>query len=135
MYKQLQCYQCNKTLFDVANSNIPNKNVLNTAEATAVINIPSKISRKMFFPTTYLQNVKDKYENNSHSKDPATNIHSTITTSGTGNVGYMRDKGLVFKNETVISCSENIAIMIRFCDYTFHMIWKSYMNLYAGEKV
>ena len=52
-------------LFDVANSNIPNKNVLNIAEATAVSNIPSKISKKMFLPTTFLQYVKDKYEENS----------------------------------------------------------------------
>ena len=41
-------------LFDVANSNIPNKSVLSIAEATAVSNIPSKISKKMFFPTTFL---------------------------------------------------------------------------------
>ena len=75
-------------LFDVANSNIPNKNVLNIAEATAVSNIPSKISRKMFFPTTFLQYVKDEYEeNSSYRKNPATNIHGTITTLGRGNVG------------------------------------------------
>ena len=36
----------------------PNKNVLNISEATVVSNIPSKISRKMFFPTTFLQYVK-----------------------------------------------------------------------------
>ena len=47
-------------LFDAPNSNILNKNVLNTAEAAAVSNISSKISRRMFFPTTFLQNVKDK---------------------------------------------------------------------------
>ena len=35
--------------FDAVNSNIPNKNVLNIAEATAVSNIPSKISRERFF--------------------------------------------------------------------------------------
>ena len=52
----------NHQLFDAPNSNILNKNVLNTAEATAVSNIPSKISRRMFFPATFLQNVKDKYE-------------------------------------------------------------------------
>ena len=46
---------CNATnatkhqLFDAANSNIPNKNVLNIAEATAVSIIPSKIYREMFF--------------------------------------------------------------------------------------
>ena len=77
-------------LFDVANSNILNKNVLNIAEATAVSNIPSKISRGMFFPTTFLQYVKDKYENNnSHRKDPVTNIYGINTASGTGNVEYV----------------------------------------------
>ena len=130
-------------LFDAVNSNIPNKNVLNIAEATAVSNIPSKISRKMFFPTTFLQNVKDKYENNgSYREDPATNIYGTITTSGRGNVGYMRDTGSVLRNETVIPCSETIAVMIKFCGHVFHMISRSdlqisrlYLNLYAGESV
>ena len=50
-------------LFDVINSNIQNKNVLNNAEATAVSNIPNKVSRKMFSPTIFLQNEK---ENMSH---------------------------------------------------------------------
>ena len=49
-------------LFDVINSNIQNKNVLNNAEATAVSNIPSEVSRKMFSPTLFLQYEKDKYE-------------------------------------------------------------------------
>ena len=44
-------------LFDVIN-----KNVLNNAEATAVSNIPSKVSRKMFSPTIFLQYEKDEYE-------------------------------------------------------------------------
>ena len=62
-------------LFIAANSNIPNKNVLNIAEATAASNIPRNISGEMFFPTTFLQYVKDKYENNnSYRKDPAINI-------------------------------------------------------------
>ena len=123
-------------LFEAANSNIPNKNVLNVAEATAVSNIPSKISRGMFFPTTFLQYVKDKYENNnSYRKDPVTNICGITTTAGTGNVKYIRVKGLVLKNETVIACSETIAVMITFCGHVFHMIWKSYLNLYAGESV
>ena len=91
-------------LFDVANSNIPNKNVLNTAEVTAASNIPSKISKGMFFPTTFLQYVKDKYENNnSYRKDPATNICGTNTISGTGNVEYIRVKGLVLRNDTYCS--------------------------------
>ena len=55
-------------LFDAANSNIPNKVVLNTAEAAAASNIPSKITGEMFFPTTFLQYVKDKYENDSSNK-------------------------------------------------------------------
>ena len=48
----------NHQLFDAPNSHILNKNVLNIAEATAVSNTPSKISRIMFFPTTLLQNRK-----------------------------------------------------------------------------
>ena len=32
---------------------------MNIAEATAVSNIPSKVSRKMFFPTIFLQYGKD----------------------------------------------------------------------------
>ena len=55
-------------LTDAINSNIQNKNVLNIAEATAVSNIPSKVSRKMFFPAIFLQYEKDKYE--SLSYDP-----------------------------------------------------------------
>ena len=66
-------------LFDVINSNIQNKNVLNNAEATAVSNIPSKVSRKMFSPTIFLQYDKDKYESydndNSYRKVPATKIY------------------------------------------------------------
>ena len=49
-------------LTDAINSNIQNKNVLNNAEATAVSNIPSKVSRKMFSPTIFLQYKKDKNE-------------------------------------------------------------------------
>ena len=99
---------------------------MNIAEATAVSNIPSKISKKMFFPTTFLQYVKDKYEkNSSYKKDPATNIYGTTTTSGTGNVEYMRDRGSVLRNETVIPCSETIAIMIKVCGHDFHMISRS----------
>ena len=126
---------CNATeatkhqLFDAANSNIPNENALNTAEATAS-NIPSKISGKMFLPTTLLQYVKDKYENNSSCrKDPSTNICSTNTTSGTGNVGYVRVGGLVLRNDTIIPSSEAIAIMLKFCGHVFYMIWRSYLNL------
>ena len=124
-------------LFDAANSNIPNKNVLNTAEATAASNIPSKISGEMVYPVTFLQYVKDKYGNleSSIRKDPATNICATNTTSGTGNVRCIRVRGLVLRNDTVIPCSESIVVMIKFCDHIFHMIWRSYLNLYAGDSV
>ena len=116
-------------LFNEVNSNIPNKNVLNIAEATAVSNIPNKISRKMFFPTIFLQNVKDKYENNSsYKKEPATIIYGTIATSG-------RFRGLVFRNETVVPCSKITSVMIRLCGHVFHMIWRSYLNLYASDSV
>ena len=47
-------------LTDAINSNIQNKNVLNIAEATAVRNTPSKISRKMFSPIIFLQCEKKK---------------------------------------------------------------------------
>ena len=108
--------------------------MLNTAEATAASNVPSKISGEMFIPTTFLQYVKDKYENNnSYKEDPATNICGTYTTSGTGNVGYVRVRGLVLRNDTMIPCSKTIAVMIKFCDHVFHMIWKSYLNSYAGK--
>ena len=53
-------------LFDAAISNIPNKNVLNTAEATAASNIPSKILGKMFLPTTVLQYVKINMRTKAH---------------------------------------------------------------------
>ena len=63
-------------LVEIINSNIQYKNVLNNAEATAVSNIPSKISRKMFSPTLFLQYEKDEYESydndNSYRKIPCT---------------------------------------------------------------
>ena len=66
-------------LTDAVNSNIQNKNVLNDAEATAVSIIPSKISRKRFSPTIFLQYEKDKYESydndNSYRRVPATNTY------------------------------------------------------------
>ena len=70
-------------LFDVVNSNIQNKNVLNNAEATAVSNIPSKVSRKMFSPTIFLHYEKDKNEScdndDSCRKVPATKIYGRNT--------------------------------------------------------
>ena len=62
-------------LTDAINSNILNKNVLNIAEATAVSNALSRISRRMFFPTIFLQYEKGKYESLSYDscrKAPAT---------------------------------------------------------------
>ena len=70
-------------LFDVINSNIQNKNVLNNAEATAVSNIPSKVYRKMFSPIIFLQYEKDKnesYDNDdSCRKFPTTKIYGRNT--------------------------------------------------------
>ena len=87
----------NHQLFDDPNSNILNKNVLNIAEATAVSNTPSKISRRMLFPTTFLQNVKDKYENNnSYRKDLVTNVYDISITPGTENVKYVMVRCLTF---------------------------------------
>ena len=87
-------------LFDVANLNILNKNVLNIAEATAI----SNNVRTMFFPTTFLQYVKDKYENNnSHRKDP--NIYDTSITPGTENVEYVMVRGLTIRKDyTFLLC-------------------------------
>ena len=96
----------NHQLFDAPNSNILNKNVLNIAEATAVSNTPSKISRRMFLPTTFLQNVKYKYENNnSYRKDPVTNIYGISTTPGTESVEYVMVRGLTIrKGYTFLLC-------------------------------
>ena len=79
---------------------------MNIAEATAVSNTPSKISKRMFFPTTFLQNVKDKYENNnSYRKDPVTNIYDISTTPGTENVEYVMVRGLIIrKDNTFMFC-------------------------------
>ena len=95
----------NHQLFDAPNSNILNKNVLNIAEATALSNIPSKISR-MFFPTTFLQNMKDKYENNnSYRKDPVINIYGISTTLRTENVEYVLVRGLTIRKDyTFLFC-------------------------------
>ena len=124
-------------LFDVINSNIQNKNILNNAEATAVSNIPSKVSRKMFSPTIFLQYEKDEYESydndNSYRKVPATNTYGITTIPGKGNVEYVIVKYLIIRKDDVIPCSETIIIMTVFYDYILYMIWKSYVNLCAGE--
>ena len=106
-------------LFDVINSNIQNKNVLNNAEATAVSNIPSKVSRKMFSPTIFLQYEKDEYESydidNSYRKVPATNTYGITTISGKGNVEDIMIKCLIIRKDGVIPCNETIVIMTVFC--------------------
>ena len=104
-------------LSDAINSNIQIKNVLNIAEATAVSNIPSKVSRKMFFPTIFLQYEIDKYESlsyDSYRKVPATNAYGITTISGKGNVEYVIDKRLIIRNDDVIPYSETIVIMTYF---------------------
>ena len=114
-------------LTDAINSNIQNKNVLNIAEATAVSNIPSKVSRKMFFPTIFLQYEKDKYETlsyDSYRKVPATNIYGITTNSGKRNVEYVIIKYLIIRNDNVIPYSETIVIMTVFYGHILYMIWK-----------
>ena len=124
-------------LFDVINSNIQNKNVLNNAEATAVSNIPSKVSRKMFSPTIFLQYEKDEYESydndNSYRKVPAINTYGITNISGKGNVEDVIVKYLIIRKDDVIPCSETIIIMTVFYGHILYMIWKSYVNLCAGE--
>ena len=123
-------------LFDVMNSNIQNKNVLNNAEATAVSNIPSRVSRIMFSPTIFLQYEKNEYESydndNSYRKVPAINTYGINTISGKGNVDIMI-KYLIIRKDEVIPCSETIIIMTVFYGPILYMIWKSYVNLCAGE--
>ena len=125
-------------LTDAINSNIQNKNVLNIAEATAVSNIPNKVSRKMFFPTIFLQYGKDKYETlsyDSYRKVPATNTCGITTISGIGDVEYVIVKCLNIRKDDVIPYSETIVIMTVFYGHILYMISKSYVNLYAGESV
>ena len=124
-------------LFDVMNSNIQNKNVLNNAEATAVSNIPSRVSRIMFSPTIFLQYEKDEYESydndNSYRKVPAINTYGITNISGKGNVEDVIVKYLIIRKDDVIPCSETIIIMTVFYGHILYMIWKSYVNLCAGE--
>ena len=123
-------------LTDAINSNIQNENVLNIAEATAVSNIPSKQCRKMFFPTIFLQYEKEKYEPLSYDlyrKVSAINTYGITTISGKGNVEYVVIKYLIIRKDDVIPYSETIVIMTVFCGHMLYMIWKSYVNLCAGE--
>ena len=108
----------------------------NIAEATAVSNIPSKVSRKMFFPTIFLQYEIDKYGSlsyDSYRKVPASNTCGITTISGKGNVEYVMIKCLIIRKDDVIPYSETIVIMTVFYDHILYMIWKSYVNLCAGE--
>ena len=113
-------------LIDAINSNIQNKNVLNNAEATAVSNIPSKVSRKMFSPTIFLQYEKDKnesYDNDdSCKKVPATKIYGRNTISGKGNVEDIMMKCLIIRKDDIIPYSEAIVILTVFCGYILYMI-------------
>ena len=114
-------------LTDAINSNIQNKNVLNIAKATAVSNTPSKISRKMFSPTIFLQYEKDEYESydndNSYRKVPATNTYGITIIPGKGNVEYVIVKYLIIRKDDVIPYSETIVIMTIFCDHILYVIW------------
>ena len=120
-------------LFDVMNSNIQNKNVLNNA----VSNIPSRVSRIMFSPTIFLQYEKDEYESydndNSYRKVPAINTYGITNISGKGNVEDVIVKYLIIRKDDVIPCSETIIIMDVFYGHILYMIWKLYVNLCAGE--
>ena len=124
-------------LFDVINFNIQNKNGLNNAEATAVSNIPSKVSRKMSSPTLFLQYEKGEYESydndNSYRKVPTPNTYGINTISGKGNVEDVIVKCLIIRKNDVIPYNETIVIMTVFYGHILYMIWKSYVNLYAGE--
>ena len=123
-------------LSDAINSNIQKKNVLNSAEATAVSNTPSKQYRKMLFPTIFLQYEEEKYESLSYDscrKAPATKIYGRNTISGKGNVEDIMIKCLIIRKDDVIFYSEIIVIMTVFYEYILYRIWKSYVNLCAGE--
>ena len=114
-------------LTDVINSNIQNKNVLNNAEATAVSNIPSKVSRKMFSPTIFLQYEKEKCESLSYDscrKAPATDTYGITTISGKGNVEYIMIKCLVIRKDDVFPCGKTVVIMTIFCGHILYMVWK-----------
>ena len=119
-------------LFDVINSNIQNKNVLNNAETTVVSNIPSKVSRKMFSPTIFLQYEKDKYESydneNSYRRVPAPNTYGITTIAGKGNLEYVIVKYLIVSKDVVFSCSETIVIMTIICGHILYI----YIILYIS---
>ena len=197
-------------MYDAANSNIPNENILNTAEATDSSNIPNK-EKGNIFP----QYMEEKYENlevNAYEYDPVTSICATYL--WTEDVGYPKDvvtatayhteghkmwfkqgrfpigvngeataylldntpvpiktltdsgasrpilskhfydrnpflhtyprykikpRGMIIGNDTILLCTEAIAIMVKFSGHVFHMICyllecsKDY-GLYIGQK-
>ena len=124
-------------LSDAISSNIQNKNVLNIAEATAASNIPSKVSRKMFFPTIFLLYGKDKYESydndNSYRKVPATNTYGITTISGKGNVEYIMIKYLIIRKDDVIPYSEIIVIVTVFYDHIVIVIVIAHLYSALGK--
>ena len=91
----------------------------------------------MFSPTIFLQYEKDEYESydndNSYRKVPATNTYGITTISGKGNVEDIMIKCFIIRKDGVIPCNETIVIMTVFCGHILYMIWKSYVNLCAGE--
>ena len=69
----------------------------------------------------------------SYRKVPATNTYGITTISGKGNVEDIMIKCLIIRKDDVISYSEIIVIMTVLYDNILYMIWKSYVNLCAGE--
>ena len=70
---------------------------------------------------------------NSYKKVPAINTYGINTISGKGNVEDVIVKCLIIRKNDVIPYNETIVIMTVFYGYILYMIWKSYVNLYAGE--
>ena len=66
-------------------------------------------------------------------KVPATNTYGITTIPGKGNVEYVIVKYLIVSKDVVFPCSETIVIMTIFYGHILYMIWKSYVNLCAGE--
>ena len=52
---------------------------------------------------------------------------------GIGNVEYVIVKCLIIRKDDVIPYSETIVLMTVFYGHILYMIWKSYVNLCAGE--
>ena len=69
----------------------------------------------------------------SYRKVPAKNTYGITTISEQGNVEYIMIKCLIIRKDDVIHYSETIVIMTVFYDHILYMIWKSYVNLCAGE--